>query len=200
MKFMEGNQKLLNKFKLVEITKFENYKSAPRSQGVYILLDQLCEVIYVGKSNNLRKRLTAHFRDYISARTLKSSIIKERTKYITYCEILEAFETDMYETWLISHFKPVLNTDKLFNTSRDTEIRLVNFENEMKEKNYDDELKSFLISFFKTNKNIEIGIHTVKMVCENNGFLENVVPTTIKLSEVEESKIIYRNGKFTYKG
>lgn len=103
----------LNFEDLVDACDYNKY--IPRTTGVYALLNENKEVIYIGKSVCLKKRIYQHMEKKGGGRDKeKIEKIKEETKYITYCEIPLSIEVDIYETLLIDYFKPIYNIDKLY--------------------------------------------------------------------------------------
>jgi len=91
-----------------------NYSINPKLSGVYFLLNNQKEIIYIGKASNcIRQRILSHLitepSKYTSERELmKLNLKRQYTKYITYIE-LNKKDLDLTEILLIKKFKPVYN-------------------------------------------------------------------------------------------
>lgn len=192
-----SNEDVFNDLDFSELINFDKYNSAPKSIGVYVLYNKSNQVIYVGKSVNLKKRLYEHFKGFKDDE--KSRGIREETQFFAYCEIPLTFELDIYETILINYFKPIYNVDKLYDNRGSSVPRIMKVKKDVEIRDFSLSLEEFLINFFRVNKGVEVGLHTLRMVCENNGFDSNVVGTCFSLCQLKESGIVYENGKFKYK-
>lgn len=200
----------------VDLIKASEYKCIPPSTGIYVLLNIEMDVIYVGKSVNLFKRIYQHIETKSgSSRFDRSKKIREETEFITYCEIPLSIEIDIFETLLIDYFKPVCNVDKLYlgktNESKHIKSKYIKGENIEKNKRvesailkkkeedmkkFDVGLKTFLIDFFKANKGVNVSIQTLKTICENNGYETNVIGTCFNLMQLKKIGVVYEKGYF----
>ena len=74
-----------------------------KGSGIYYLYDDNRKLIYIGKSNNLLERV-------ISSANIKSK------SYFARCSFIENMsDMDIYEIYLISIYKPILNKDCIRN-------------------------------------------------------------------------------------
>jgi excinuclease ABC subunit C len=80
--------------------------SIPESSGVYIMKDAQDHTIYVGKANNIRKRLVSHFRNTESEKDLALSAITASIDFIVAPTEMEAL---LLENNLIKKLKPRYN-------------------------------------------------------------------------------------------
>lgn len=90
-----------------------------RNKGVYVLRDVDNDVLYVGKSIRLYKRLT----DHINARG-DSQRFSHLIDNITIYFVVEDYEIDIYESFAINHFKPTFNRDKVFYHKVDESVQI----------------------------------------------------------------------------
>ena len=84
----------------MEISPEENYAIIDESydnSGVYVLYKK-SDIIYIGKSKNIKKRIDQHKADKDFDKV--KSIIFKNESYI-----------DIYEPYLINKYKPILNRD-----------------------------------------------------------------------------------------
>ena len=94
----------------------EQLKTAPSKPGVYRMLDQGGEILYVGKAKNIRKRVTS----YTRAGNLNARLIKmvSRTVSMEFVTTRTEAEALLLEASLIKRFKPhynvLLKDDKSF--------------------------------------------------------------------------------------
>lgn len=95
-----------------DITRLENIekqlKVIPQSPGVYVILDENNEVIYVGKAKVLANRVKSHFAK--STDFSKSRIIRERGVHIEVHEVATENEALLLEYNMIQEHQPILNT------------------------------------------------------------------------------------------
>ena len=68
------------------------------------------QLVYIGRSNNLRNRLTHHF----SPNTVDYADWKCTINKISYVECLTDTDTEILETYFINEHKPIYNKDKMF--------------------------------------------------------------------------------------
>ena len=88
-------------------------RNLPQVPGVYLMKDQLGQVIYVGKAKNLRKRVTSYFqgsRKFIWAQP-KIGAMVEMVREISIHQTRNETEALLLEGKLIKEYKPRYNTD-----------------------------------------------------------------------------------------
>ncbi|MGD2353353.1 GIY-YIG nuclease family protein [Bacillus subtilis] len=112
--------------------------------GVYVFFNDNDEALYVGKTNNFRKRFNSHCYD--------NRFFKEST-YARLYEIKDEFERDIYETHAIRHFNPKYNKAKVYHRHDEIEFELSVLEAEIEEmaamiKELRDELNSPYYDYF----------------------------------------------------
>jgi excinuclease UvrABC nuclease subunit len=90
-------------------------KDIPQDSGVYLLFDSNLELIYIGKSDNIRRRILQHtsnkskrYKDdddygYLTKIPLGEAI------YYSYVKVDDSSQRECYEKILISIFKPRYN-------------------------------------------------------------------------------------------
>lgn len=88
-----------------------------RPAGVYFLYDANNELLYVGKTNNFRARLLAHFRGRDVAKSFYKLIA-----YATVYFVDNDYEREVYETFAINTFKPTYNKSKIYFADRSEEL------------------------------------------------------------------------------
>jgi len=86
-------------------------KNIPETPGVYLFCNREGQVVYVGKTNNLRARINSYFRDTGESVEKKELILRHlyAIKYKTLGSDLEAL---IEEYKLIDLYKPLFNTKK----------------------------------------------------------------------------------------
>lgn len=80
---------------------------APRTPGIYAMLDAKGQVIYVGKAKNLRSRLLSYFRE--QSRDPKAGRILKHTRELHWEENADEFAALLRELELIRRFRPRFN-------------------------------------------------------------------------------------------
>ena len=80
---------------------------APRTAGVYGMIDHRQRVIYVGKAKNLRCRLLSYFRE--KSRHPKAGKIVDHTRVLVWEETADELGALLRELELIRHFRPRFN-------------------------------------------------------------------------------------------
>lgn len=85
--------------------KENGFRDLPNSQGVYFFYDPKDELIYVGKSIDIRKRVQQHF----SGKDRKSVKIQMNVKRVTYEVMGSELIALLYESELIKQHKPFYN-------------------------------------------------------------------------------------------
>jgi excinuclease UvrABC nuclease subunit len=78
-----------------------DYKSVQNISGFYMMKNTVGEIIYIGESKNIRKRLSKHFRG-------KSGTTKSFRHLFTYVEIFYCNPTErkIYEIYAINFYNP----------------------------------------------------------------------------------------------
>ncbi|MCM3390230.1 GIY-YIG nuclease family protein [Ureibacillus chungkukjangi] len=78
-----------------------DYKSVRNKSGFYIMKNNLGEIIYIGESENIRKRLSEHYKG-------KSGTTKSFKQLFTYVEVFycSPVERKIYEIYAINLFNP----------------------------------------------------------------------------------------------
>ena len=82
------------------------FNDIPTKRGIYMLYED-CELLYIGKANDLRSRLQNHFAD--------SPNWKRDVDKIRYFCVYDPASLDAYETLLINSENPKYNKSKKFN-------------------------------------------------------------------------------------
>jgi excinuclease ABC subunit C len=81
----------------------------PHSCGVYLMKDALRKIIYIGKANDLRKRVSSYFLDRADA-SAKISAMVPMIRHIDYIPTESERDTLILEQKLIRRFQPFYNT------------------------------------------------------------------------------------------
>lgn len=78
---------------------------------VYIFKNYYDEIIYVGKTKNIKNRMKQHFTDGHLPEECY-----EQVKHIFYADTgISQYDTEIIETLLIDQYKPIYNTEKKYN-------------------------------------------------------------------------------------
>lgn len=83
-------------------------KDLPQRSGVYLFLNSLGKVIYVGKANRLKARVSSYFRETSELSPMKQIMVRE-IKSIRYIEARSGNEALVLESHLIKKFSPPYN-------------------------------------------------------------------------------------------
>lgn len=83
-------------------------RQLPGTSGVYIMKDREGTVLYVGKSRNLKRRVSSYFTPH-ALRQPKITRIHERLQSIEVQQTGNEVEALLLEMRLIKHFRPVIN-------------------------------------------------------------------------------------------
>jgi len=86
----------------------EKIKNLPSSSGVYLMKDSLQSIIYVGKSKNLKSRVSSYFVNSTSHSPKVVKLVKN-VKDFEYILTDTEFEAFMLECKLIKEIKPIYN-------------------------------------------------------------------------------------------
>lgn len=81
---------------------------------VYFLYNSLGDVLYIGKTINLRARMRQHFvAELMKIEPWREAV--DRNRIVT-VKCNNACDMDLYETYFINKYKPIYNKDKIFNS------------------------------------------------------------------------------------
>ena len=86
----------------------EKLKSLPTSSGVYLMLDEFGQVLYVGKAKNLRNRVKQYFQNS-STKTEKTILLVQKIRDFRYIVTQSEVEALVLENNLIKQYKPYYN-------------------------------------------------------------------------------------------
>ena len=89
----------------------EKLNTLPLSPGVYLFLNSNKEILYIGKANNLKRRVNSYF----SSELYDRPRIKQMMPYVTDVKVVETnndIESLVLESLLIKKHKPYYNTEK----------------------------------------------------------------------------------------
>lgn len=92
--------------------------------GVYVMYGEDDEVIYVGKSIDISKRLSGHARD---------SDFYDSVKSLGYYRTVGGYESEILETYLINELKPSANKGKTYFRSSEYSSRIFDLDVEINE-------------------------------------------------------------------
>lgn len=84
----------------------------PAAPAVYRLLDAAGQTLYVGKTANLRRRMTEHFRS-TDAPTSKGIELRERTRSLEYRSVGSELEALLLEADVIRRLRPAMNAQRV---------------------------------------------------------------------------------------
>lgn len=87
---------------------FDKVKSLPSTPGVYLMKDSRGDVIYVGKSKNLKSRVQSYFY-HSKAHSRKVEKLVKTLKDFDFIQTDTEFEAFMLECQLIKEMKPYFN-------------------------------------------------------------------------------------------
>ena len=98
---------IVNKYKFgLNVIKKE-IKSIPVSPGIYKMIDENGEVLYVGKAKNLKKRVSSYFQKNIKSR--KTLNLVKNTKYVEHVVVHSESDALLLENSLIKKNQPKYN-------------------------------------------------------------------------------------------
>lgn len=81
---------------------------------VYFLYNSLGDILYIGKTINLRARMRQHFvAELVKVEPWRGAV--DRNRIVT-VKCSNACDMDLYETYFINKYKPIYNKDKIFNS------------------------------------------------------------------------------------
>ena len=84
-------------------------KNFPEKPGVYLFFDNIVNVIYIGKSVNLRRRVSGYFHKSNIERRVKTKILVASISKVKYIETLNDFLALLIEDKLIKKYFPYYN-------------------------------------------------------------------------------------------
>lgn len=83
-----------------------NVSKLPQSPGIYYLKNREEEIIYIGKSKNIRSRVKTHLRNF---KTTKGTHIIQEVASIDYLKTSNELMASLFENKEIKHYKPIYN-------------------------------------------------------------------------------------------
>ena len=86
----------------------EKLKDLPTNPGVYLMLDEFQQVLYVGKAKNLRNRVKSYFLNS-STKTEKTMLLVQKIRDFRYIVTSSEVEALVLENNLIKQYKPYYN-------------------------------------------------------------------------------------------
>ena len=86
----------------------EKLKDLPLSPGVYLMLDEFQQVLYVGKAKNLKNRVKSYFLNS-STKTEKTMLLVQKIRDFRYIVTSTEVEALVLENNLIKQYKPYYN-------------------------------------------------------------------------------------------
>lgn len=97
-------------FHEIKMPKTKDYlKDIPNEAGVYRLFHENGRLLYIGSSQNLRKRINQHLSGSSQERYWKKQTLQNKTRYLDYRITDEAKTALKLENVLINFFKPKVN-------------------------------------------------------------------------------------------
>lgn len=126
--------------------------------GVYVMRDARGICLYVGKTSNLRNRMTGHRRD---------SDFYRDVEYIEFYPMSNEYKKDILETHLINEFRPIHNVAKTYYMQEDYEIMLEEIDAEIGE--LENEIR-YLEYYLHTSKSDQ---YPCLSVLEDEDFLDD---------------------------
>lgn len=101
---------IISNLKMLKLFPIDNLKtsSLPRASGVYIYFDSKKNILYIGKSKNLRLRISSYFHSKLYGKT-KTLISK--SKYLSFITVNSEIESLLLEAKLINKVKPPYNLE-----------------------------------------------------------------------------------------
>jgi hypothetical protein len=137
----------------------------PEVNGIYYLFNNRNDLLYVGKSKNLRKRIKEHVKGSTHTKMFHNLIFG-----IQFSVIDSELETELLETYLINRLNPRFNKAKRYSNKKaikestyQDSITSVNFNNTDKTKYI-----NLLFDLLCRNKNKSINKETIEQVCAVN--------------------------------
>lgn len=85
----------------------ERLKIPQDISGLYLFYNQEYELMYIGKSENLKQRINLHLTGNTNTKSIYHNF-----KHIRYAEVADPVDREIYETYYINLWKPKLNQEK----------------------------------------------------------------------------------------
>lgn len=103
----------------VTFNRYERKNLKKFKAGVYFLYSKEWRLLYVGKSKNLRHRISSHLRG-----AGNSAEFYRQIYYLTIYKCEDDYERELYETFSINEYKPLYNRSKSYfnDTQIETEL------------------------------------------------------------------------------
>ena len=94
-------------------TKREENKKTIKHEHFYVykLLNNEKQVLYVGKTTNINKRINTHIHNHLSLRTPEKFDMYNNVHKIEYCEMESDYHMNIYEIHYICKYNPLYNID-----------------------------------------------------------------------------------------
>lgn len=93
----------------------DDYANIPAGMGgIYRFYGDSDNILYVGKTNDLKRRIKDHIESLTNTINLSHGFYTVKCFYVD-CPV----ERDIYETWLINKLKPPLNSQKTYTYKTD---------------------------------------------------------------------------------
>jgi|SRR5690625_1981906 len=124
----------------------EEIMNTPEVKGVYFIYGKENDLLYIGMSTDIRKRLQQHFRGHYSATQSNTGEYNHLFKSFNFITVCTMIECDIYETYAINKFKPKLNLKKTWTyTSERRKIEDVKKDKMYWEDRHKEAMKGFAI-------------------------------------------------------
>ncbi|WP_162878756.1 GIY-YIG nuclease family protein [Peribacillus butanolivorans] len=156
-----------------------------KTGGIYFLYNLAGELMYIGRSKCLKDRLYDHFNGKTHTIDFHKEFHFFRVLYTN-----SRVEQKIYELYAINALKPKYNQMDVYEEEH-TSIK----SHEEIEK---DNLIFFIVRIMKKNKDVAVGISTMRMICENNRLLCVSLFDEYVLSKLKENNIHLSGREFVY--
>lgn len=156
--------------------------------GVYFFYDNQQELIYIGRSVNLKKRLIDHVKGITHTVAFYKEFAYFRVLYTN-----NRVEQKIYELYAINSMKPKYNTLDVYETD-DISVKVKSPDEIEKE-----QLADFVLNLLKTNKGISIDLYVVRQICENNNFKYANLTDSYVLKILKDNNVEFVDRKLSYK-
>lgn len=154
--------------------------------GVYFLYNAEHELIYVGRSICIKKRLIEHF----NGATHTFGFYKEFA-FFRFLYTDSRVEQKTYELYAINILKPKYNKLDVYDDVLEVKTKTLD---EIEKET----LAAFVLKFLKMNKGVPVDLFVVKQVCENNNYKNINLLDVQVLNILKENGIRFANRKFIY--
>lgn len=150
------------KLNSAQVFNFANVRKLPsKINAVYFFYNKNMELLYIGKTNSLKRRLSEH----IKRMTNTKAFIHE-VKFFCYLKANNGYETEIYETYAINTFKPKYNKMKVYNIDGWQEQKI----NKSKEDDRNqtiNQLVNIIDNLLSMDRQKIILFHEVREYCKN---------------------------------